>query len=82
MTEELKAFKELQHISPLKFSTDVISLAETHNMGYFECVQYYCQKYDIEIETVKSFITPVLLDKLVDEGEKNNTIKRSGRLDL
>lgn len=82
MSEEIKILNQLQHISPAKFSADVIKLAEAKDVGYFEAVSYYCKKYDIEVESIKSLITPDLYECLVDEGEKNNIIKKSGRIKL
>lgn len=82
MTDEQKVLKQLQHISPVKFSLEVLELAEKKDVGYFEAVSHCCRKYDIEIESIKNLLTPDLYDKLIEEGEKNNTVKKSGRIIL
>lgn len=82
MSDEQKAFEELQHITPIRFSSEVIELVEKYDISYFEAVSHYCKKYEIEVETVKSLITTDLMDRLTDEGEKHHTVKKSGRIRL
>lgn len=82
MSEEKKAFEELQHVSPIKFSSNVLEMVESHETTFLEAVLYYCNQYDIEIESIKPLLTPKLLDKLSEEAQKNHTIKKQGRLEL
>lgn len=82
MSDEQKVLNQLQHISPVKFSLEVLELAEKKDVGYFEAVSHYCKKYDIEIEAIKTLLTPDLYDKLIEEGERNHTVKKSGRITL
>jgi hypothetical protein len=64
-----------------KFSMTIETLVKDSNksMNYIDAVVHFCEKRDIEIETVAKLIGPTLKEKIKAEALKLNYIKKTTR---
>ena len=53
---------------------------EKPDMSYIDAVVWYCEKNDIEIETVGKFISKVLKEKIESEARDLNYLPKVGKL--
>ena len=64
-----------------KFSMTIETIVKDSNksMNYIDAVVHFCEKKDIEIETVAKLIGPTLKEKIKAEALKLNYIKKTTR---
>ena len=64
-----------------KFSMTIETIVKDSNksMNYIDAVVHFCEKRDIEIETVAKLIGPTLKEKIKAEALKLNYIKKTTR---
>lgn len=65
-----------------KFSQDVEKIAVEYSMNYIDAIVHYCEKNEIEIESVPKLISKPLKDKLKFDAQKLNYIKKTSRAKL
>lgn len=65
-----------------KFSQDVEKIAVENSMNYIDAIIHYCEKNEIEIESVPKLISKPLKDKLKYDAQKLNYIKKTTRAKL
>ena len=65
-----------------KFSQDVEKIAVENSMNYIDAIIHYCEKNEIEIESVPKLISKPLKDKLKYDAQKLNYIKKTSRAKL
>jgi hypothetical protein len=78
MTETL----EDKFMTTVKFSQDVEKVALDNSMNYIDAILHYCEKNEIEIESVSKLISKPLKEKLKYDAQKLNYMKKTSRAKL
>lgn len=65
-----------------KFSQDVEKIAIDYSMNYIDAIIHYCEKNEIELESVPKLISKPLKDKLKYDAQKLNYMKKTSRAKL
>lgn len=65
----------VQEEQVLKFQERIESLVSS-GLSYLESIQEYCELDNVEVDTVKSLISPNLMSKLIDEARERNLLER------
>ena len=73
---------EDKFMTTAKFSQDVEKIAVENSMNYIDAIIHYCEKNEIEIESVPKLISKPLKDKLKYDAQKLNYIKKTSRAKL
>ena len=68
--------------SPNEFSLHIEERVLREKIGYMDAVIQYCEEVDIDIESISKLINQSLRDKIQNEAEENNFMKRRGKLPL
>ncbi len=66
------------------FVEDVLKLVENDGLSYIEAVIFWCERREIEIETIASIISKhvVLKEKIREDAEGLNFLKKTAKLPL
>lgn len=80
LTDSLIITKKFR--SPNEFSLYIEERVIREKIGYMDAIIQYCEEVDIEIESVSKLINQSLKDKVQDEAEENNFMKKRGKLPL
>ena len=73
---------EDKFMTTAKFSQDVERVAFENEMNYIDAIIFYCEKHEIEIESVPKLISKPLKEKLKYDAQKLNYIKKTSRAKL
>ena len=65
-----------------KFSQEVEKVAFENEMNYIDAIVFYCEKNEIEIESVPKLISKPLKEKLKYDAQKLNFMKKTTRAKL
>ena len=65
-----------------KFSQDVEKVAFENEMNYIDAIIFYCEKNEIELESVPKLISKPLKEKLKYDAQKLNYMKKTSRAKL
>jgi len=65
-----------------RFSQDVEKVAFENKMNYIDAIIFYCEKNEIEIESVSKLISKPLKEKLKYDAQKLNYMKKTSRAKL
>ena len=66
-----------------RFSQEVEKVAcENNDMNYIDAIVFYCEKNEIEIESVPKLISKPLKEKLKYDAQKLNFMKKTSRAKL
>ena len=65
-----------------RFSQDIEKVAFENEMNYIDAIIFYCEKNEIEIESVPKLISKPLKEKLKYDAQKLNFMKRTSRAKL
>ena len=65
-----------------RFSQEVEKVAFENEMNYIDAIVFYCEKNEIEIESVPKLISKPLKEKLKYDAQKLNFMKRTSRAKL
>ncbi len=65
-----------------RFSQDVEKVAFENKMNYIDAIVFYCEKNEIEIESVPKLISKPLKEKLKYDAQKLNFMKKTSRAKL
>lgn len=65
-----------------EFSLYIEERVIREKIGYMDAVIQYCEEIDIDIESISKLINQSLKDKIRNEAEEQNYIKRKGKLPL
>ena len=65
-----------------KFSQEVEKVAFENKMNYIDAIVFYCEKNEIEIESVPKLISKPLKEKLKYDAQKLNYMKKTTRAKL
>jgi len=66
----------------LNFSQKMESFAKKSNLGLMEGILAYCEKYEIEVETISSLISESLKLKIREEAEELNLLPKANTLPI
>jgi hypothetical protein len=70
-------------MTSVKFSQEVEKIAiDNADMNYIDAVLHYCEKNEIEIESVPKLISKPLKEKLKFDAENLNYMKKKSRAKL
>lgn len=64
------------------FSKMIEETVQTMSLSYIDAICYLCEKYNIDIEDTKKYISPSITNKLEEEARKLNYIPKSGSDEL
>jgi hypothetical protein len=73
---------EDKFMTTARFSQDVEKIAYENSMNYIDAIVHYCEKNEIEIESVSKLISKPLKEKLKYDAQKLNFIKKTSRAKL
>lgn len=73
---------EDKFMTTAKFSQDVEKIAHDNSMNYIDAIVHYCEKNEIEIESVSKLISKPLKEKLKYDAQKLNYMKKTSRAKL
>ena len=65
-----------------RFSQEVEKVAFENEMNYIDAIVFYCEKNEIEIESVPKLISKPLKEKLKYDAQKLNYMKKTSRAKL
>ena len=83
MENELEKVLESKFFCPARFAQEVESLVQTHkSLNYIDAVVYFCEKNNIDIESVSKLISKPLKEKIKCEAVELNFLKRTSRAKL
>ena len=83
MENELDKVLESKFYCPSKFTQEIESLVQTvPDMNYIDAIVHFCEKNNIDVESVPKLITKPLKEKLKYEAMELNFLKRSSRAKL
>jgi hypothetical protein len=73
---------EDKFMTTAKFSQDVEKIALDNSMNYIDAIVHYCEKNEIELESVPKLISKPLKEKLKFDAQKLNYMKKTSRAKL
>ncbi|MFZ9728481.1 MAG: late promoter transcription accessory protein [Candidatus Nanopelagicaceae bacterium] len=73
---------EDKFMTTAKFSQEVEKVAFENEMNYIDAIVFYCEKNEIEIESVPKLISKPLKEKLKYDAQKLNYMKKTSRAKL
>lgn len=73
---------EDKFMTTARFSQDVEKVAFENKMNYIDAIIFYCEKNEIEIESVSKLISKPLKEKLKYDAQKLNYMKKTSRAKL
>jgi len=73
---------EDKFMTTAKFSQEVEKVAFDNEMNYIDAIIFYCEKNEIEIESVPKLISKPLKEKLKYDAQKLNYMKKTSRAKL
>ena len=65
-----------------RFSQEVEKIAHENSMNYIDVIVHYCEKNEIEIESVPKLISKPLKEKLKFDAQKLNFMKKTSKAKL
>jgi Phage late-transcription coactivator len=80
LTDSLIITKKFR--SPNEFSLYIEEKVTKEQIGYMDAIIQYCEEIDIDIESISKLVNQSLKDKVQNEAEEQNYIKRRGKLPL
>lgn len=63
-----------------KFTKMIEETVHTKHISYLDAIVWLCEKHNIEIEDVKKYISPVVVNKLEAEARDLNFIQKLNKL--
>jgi hypothetical protein len=84
VSESFEQIIEDKFMTTAKFSMEVEEIVKTNQGGinYIEAILIYCEKYDIELESVSKLISKPLKEKLKVDAQRMNFMKKTSRARL
>jgi len=73
---------EDKFMTTAKFSQEVEKVAFENEMNYIDAIVFYCEKNEIELESVPKLISKPLKEKLKYDAQKLNYMKKTSRAKL
>jgi hypothetical protein len=83
MENELEKALENKFFCPSRFAQEIESLVHTHEgMNYIDAIIYFCEKNNIDVESVPKLISKPLKEKIKYEAMELNFLKKTSRAKL
>jgi len=79
---ELDEVANEKFISRSKFSSDIEDFVKVHHLTYIDAIVEYCEKNNIDIDTVNKLISKPLKEKLRYEATELNYLKKTSHAKL
>jgi hypothetical protein len=82
--ENKEFVKELENkfFCPSRFAKEIESLVQSEEMSYIDAIIHFCEKNNIELESVPKLISKPLKEKIKYEAMELNFLKRTSRAKL
>lgn len=74
--------EETQFLTKAKFAKLVEDIVHSHKSSYMDAVIHLCETYDVDLEEVRKFISPIIKDKIEAEAMHLNYLPRQNSLPL
>jgi hypothetical protein len=68
--------------SATEFSVYIEEYCMVNHIGYMDALIDYCEKKDIEVESIASLVSKSLKEKMRVEAEEQNFFRAKGKLEL
>ena len=78
----MKEILEDKFMTTARFSQEVEKIAQENSMNYIDAIVHYCEKNEIEIESVPKLISKPLKEKLKFDAQKLNFMKKTSKAKL
>jgi hypothetical protein len=83
MENELEKVLESKFFCPSKFAQEIEAIVHTNdNMSYIDAIVYFCEKNNIDVESVPKLISKPLKEKIKYEAMELNFLKKTSRAKL
>ena len=83
MENELEKVLESKFFCPSLFAQEIESLVQTNEeMNYIDAIVYFCEKNNIDVESVPKLISKPLKEKIKYEAMELNFLKKTSRAKL
>jgi hypothetical protein len=83
MENELEKALESKFFCPSKFAQEIESLVQINeDMNYIDAIVYFCEKNNIDVESVPKLISKPLKEKIKYEAMELNFLKKTSRAKL
>lgn len=73
--EELSKVLEEKFLTPIKFSYEIEKITRREDMNYIDAILFYCEKENIEVESIPKLMTKPLKEKLKVDATRLNFMK-------
>ena len=81
--EELEKVFEEKFFCPSRFAQEIEKIAQNNvNMSYIDSIIFFCEKNNIDLESVPKLISKPLKEKIKYEAMELNFLKRTSRAKL
>jgi hypothetical protein len=83
MENELEKALESKFFCPSKFAQEIESLVQVNeDMNYIDAIVYFCEKNNVDVESVPKLISKPLKEKIKYEAMELNFLKKTSRAKL
>jgi hypothetical protein len=83
MENELEKVLESKFFCPSRFAQEIESIVHTNTgMSYIDAIVLFCEKNNIDVESVPKLISKPLKEKIKYEAMQLNFLKKSSRAKL
>jgi len=81
--KELEKVLENKFFCPSRFAQEIESLVQTNlDMNYIDAIVYFCEKNNIDVESVPKLLSKPLKEKIKYEAMELNFLKKTSRAKL
>jgi len=82
MNDKLKEELDSKFLCPQKFAQEIESLVKESKINYIDAIVTYCEENKIEIDTISKLVTKPLKEKLKNDANELNFLKKTTRAKL
>lgn len=83
MENELEKALESKFFCPSKFAQEIESLVQVNeDMNYIDAIIYFCEKNNVDVESVSKLISKPLKEKIKCEATELNFLKKTSHAKL
>jgi len=76
--EEIAKVLEEKFLTPIKFSYEIEKIVIREKLNYIDAIIFYCEKENIEVDSISKLITKPLKEKLKVDATRLNFMKSRG----
>ena len=82
MENELEKVLESKFFCPSKFAEEIEKIVLDQKIGYIDAIIMYCEKNNVDVESVPKLISKPLKEKIKYEAMELNFLKKTSRAKL